>query len=274
MGKYFSIGEISKLSNLSVQTLRHYDKLDLLKPSLVKNNGYRYYSLDQLYLLDLIRFYRKLGLSLSEIKRIIADKIDIEDTIELFQNQQYEIEKQIKELEKQKDLIKKKHKYIKSMLKKPQGTAFLNKKNKIRIAKIKTASKDLESAEIRFRKALKSFTKLNDILSLELLYEIKYEPSVNNKKEEKHSICFIITDDYIEEDNIKICELNEGLYASIIYIDYYDNYKKDVDELFKFIDKKNLHPEGSLYERYIASEFSDKGEKGFMELFIKVCKNP
>ena len=40
MEKYFSIGEISKLSNLSVQTLRHYDKLGLLKPSLVKNNGY------------------------------------------------------------------------------------------------------------------------------------------------------------------------------------------------------------------------------------------
>lgn len=63
MEKYFSIGEISKLSNLSVQTLRHYDELGLLKPSLVKDNGYRYYSLEQFYKLDFITFYRKLGLS-------------------------------------------------------------------------------------------------------------------------------------------------------------------------------------------------------------------
>jgi MerR family transcriptional activator of bmr gene len=88
MEKYFSIGEISKLSNLSVQTLRHYDKLGLLKPSLVKDNGYRYYSLEQFYKLDSIIFYRKLGLSLSEIKEIISNKINIEDALGLLQNQE------------------------------------------------------------------------------------------------------------------------------------------------------------------------------------------
>ncbi len=272
MEKYFSIGEISKLSNLSVQTLRHYDKLGLLKPSLVKDNGYRYYSLEQFYKLDFIIFYRKLGLSLLEIKGIISNKINIEDALELLQNQEYEIDRQIEALQKQRNLIQKKNQYIKSMLTKPLGAVFLNEKPKKKIAKVNITNKDLEDAEISFRKALNTLPKLNDLLTLEVLYEINYE-EVNKKREAKYNIYFNITDNDIEEDeNIKICELQEGLYASILCIDYYSNYEKYVKQLFKFIEDENLRVEGSLYESYIASEFCDDKEKGFMELFIKVAK--
>ncbi|WP_164917309.1 MULTISPECIES: MerR family transcriptional regulator [unclassified Clostridium] len=272
MEKYFSIGEISKLSNLSVQTLRHYDKLGLLKPSLAKDNGYRYYSLEQFYKLDLIIFYRKLGLSLSEIKEIISNKANIEDALGLLQNQEYEMDRQIKELQKQRNLIQKKNQHIKSMLAKPLETAFLNEKPKKKIAKVNMENKNLEDAEISFRKALNTFPKLDDLLNLEVLYEINYE-QFNKNKEAKYNIYFNITDNDIEDDeNIKVCELQEGLYASILYIDYYSNYEKYVRLLFKFIEDENLKAEGSLYESYIASEFCDDREKGFIELFIKVAK--
>lgn len=272
MEKYFSIGEISKLSNLSVQTLRHYDKLGLLKPSLVKDNGYRYYSLEQFYKLDFIIFYRKLGLSLSEIKEIISNKINIEDTLGLLQNQEYEIDRQIKELQKQRNIIQKKSQHIKSMLTKPLGTVFLNEKPKKKIAKVNMVNKDLEDAEVNFRKVLNTLPKLNDLLTLEVIYEINYE-ELNKKRETKYNIYFNITDNDIEEDkNIKISELQEGLYASILCIDYYSNYENYVKQLFKFIKDENLGVNGALYESYIASEFCDDREKGFIELFIKVSK--
>lgn len=272
MEKYFSIGEISKLSNLSVQTLRHYDKLGLLKPSLVKDNGYRYYSLEQFYKLDFIIFYRKLGLSLSEIKEIISNKISIEDALGFLQNQECEIDRQIKELKKRKNLIQKKRQHIKSMLSKPLGKVFLNEKPKKKIAKVNMVNKDLEDAEISFRKVLNTLSKLNDLLTLEVIYETSYE-EINKKRGAKYNIYLDITDNDIEKnENIKICELQKGLYASILYIDYYSNYKKYVKRLFKFIEDENLKVEGSLYESYIASEFCDDKEKGFVELFIKVAK--
>ncbi len=44
----FKIGDFSKLSRVSVKTLRYYDKLGLLKPAHVDHfTGYRYYSADQ-----------------------------------------------------------------------------------------------------------------------------------------------------------------------------------------------------------------------------------
>lgn len=272
MEKYFSIGEISKLVNLSVQTLRHYDKLGLLKPSLVKDNGYRYYSLEQFYKLDYIIFYRKLGLSLLEIKELMSNKINIEGVLELLKNQECEIDRQIKELQIQKNLIRNKNQYIKSMLNKPLGTVFLNEKPKKKFAKVNMANKGLVDAEMNFRKVINNLPRFNELLTLELLYEINYE-DINKKGEVKYNIYFNITDKNIEGDSdIIISELQGGLYASILYIDYYNNYEKYVKQLLKFANEKNLFIEGPLYESYIASEFYDEKEKGFMELFVKVNK--
>lgn len=273
MKKYFSIGEISKLSNLSVQTLRHYDKLELLKPGLVKDNGYRYYSLEQFYKLDFIIFYKKLGLSLLEIKELMLNKVNITEVLGLLENQEAEIDRQIKELQKQKNSIRNKNQYIKSMLTKPLGIPFLNEKPKKKIAKVNMVNKYLEEAEMSFRKVMNKLPKLNDLLTLELLYETNYE-ELNKKGEVKYNIYFTVTDNDIKEDtNIKLCELQGGLYLSIFYIDYYSNCEKYVNELLKFIKDENLCVEGQLYESYIASEFCDDKEKAFMELFVKVTKN-
>lgn len=37
-------GQVSKIFNISKDTLRYYDKMGLLKPEINKSNGYRYYS--------------------------------------------------------------------------------------------------------------------------------------------------------------------------------------------------------------------------------------
>ena len=38
------VKDLSKLTDVSVQTLHHYDRIDLLKPSVRLSNGYRVYS--------------------------------------------------------------------------------------------------------------------------------------------------------------------------------------------------------------------------------------
>ena len=46
--KFYSIGEFSKLIGRTPQTLRDWDKKDVLKPAQVAKSGYRYYSQEQL----------------------------------------------------------------------------------------------------------------------------------------------------------------------------------------------------------------------------------
>ncbi len=62
-----SSGEFSKICHVSRELLIHYDRIGLLKPKVVGSNGYRYYSLEQLYLFDAIRFFVDTGMSTKEI---------------------------------------------------------------------------------------------------------------------------------------------------------------------------------------------------------------
>ena len=63
-----STGEFARMCNVSKELLIHYDKVGLLKPKVIGKNGYRYYSLKQLYLMDAIRFFLDTGMSMKEVK--------------------------------------------------------------------------------------------------------------------------------------------------------------------------------------------------------------
>lgn len=272
MKNYFSIGEISKMANVSVQTLRHYDKLDLLKPSLVKDNGYRYYSLEDFYKLDFIRFYRNLDMPLSDIKDIIISKFTINNIVELLDHQQDELDKKIKALENQKKQIKNKNDYVKNILSKPLGKGFLNEKKSKPIIKFNIKSNQLEEAEFNFREVLNKFPKLNNPLTLELLYEIDTDSFIKTKELKFNSLFMQCNEEYSEFKDFKISHIEEGLYASVFYIDYCDNTEIYIENLLNFIKDNNLKIDGPLYEAYIASEFDESKEKIFMEVFVKVRK--
>jgi DNA-binding transcriptional MerR regulator len=64
-----TVGEVARLSGLSVRALRHYDEIGLLKPMTVGENGYRYYGADELLRLQQILLKRELGVPLDEIRR-------------------------------------------------------------------------------------------------------------------------------------------------------------------------------------------------------------
>ncbi|TKH18506.1 MerR family transcriptional regulator [Bacillus wiedmannii] len=72
MDKY-SIGEISKETNVTTRALRYYEEIGLLKPSYVADSGYRYYSKDDVITLQQITTFKKLGFKLSEIKGVLKE---------------------------------------------------------------------------------------------------------------------------------------------------------------------------------------------------------
>ena len=99
MNKYFSIGELSKHQNISRQTLIFYDKIGLFKPAYVDPlNGYRYYSANQLDVLDTICVMKKVGFSLDEIKNHMKN-YNLDSSLIAMRKQLTIIDNQIKELE-------------------------------------------------------------------------------------------------------------------------------------------------------------------------------
>jgi DNA-binding transcriptional MerR regulator/predicted transcriptional regulator YdeE len=96
----FSIGEFSKLTQLTVKTLRFYHEEGVLIPAFVDpDTGYRYYHPSHIEMARAITYLRSLEFSLSDIKELLHHQAD-EDLLNVLERQQSAVKERIKQLRK------------------------------------------------------------------------------------------------------------------------------------------------------------------------------
>ena len=112
------IGEFSKMMQVTVKTLRHYEQRGLLLPDEVDEwTGYRYYSIAQMQRLNTIRGLQRQGFTLEEIKELLEDGAQM-PSIELLTQKIEATERQLQMLtERRSQLLKwmDSHKRIRTM---------------------------------------------------------------------------------------------------------------------------------------------------------------
>lgn len=112
------IGEFSKIMQVTVKTLRHYEQRELLMPDEVdKWTGYRYYSILQMQRLNTIRYLQRQGFTLEEVKELLEDGVQT-PSIELLTRKIEDTERQLQLLEERRRQLLKwmdSHKQINSM---------------------------------------------------------------------------------------------------------------------------------------------------------------
>lgn len=100
----YTIGEFSKINRITTKTLRHYDKIGLIKPAHVDDwTGYRYYSPHQLPIIRRILHLRDMGFSLEEIDGILSDRINLAG---ILKSREQEIKLSIEEEKRRLDLVR------------------------------------------------------------------------------------------------------------------------------------------------------------------------
>lgn len=100
---YYKTGQFARLANVSERTIRYYDKIGLLKPSFVMENGYRQYSDLDLLKLQKILSLKHLGFSIEEIFPMVMDNTNLKESFEL---QIDLIEDKMSHLQSLKDALK------------------------------------------------------------------------------------------------------------------------------------------------------------------------
>lgn len=96
------IGKMAELNGVTEQTLRHYDKMGILKPCYIDSQtGYRYYDSKQSIVLDLIHYMKSMGMSLEEIRNQL-NTLDMDYMKSMLHQQISAIDKKIIELNDQK----------------------------------------------------------------------------------------------------------------------------------------------------------------------------
>lgn len=101
-----NIKEAEQLTGISSQNIRYYEKQGLICPVRNEDNSYREYSDNDIERLKLIRLFRKLGMPIEELRRLLNGEVDLRSAVEM---QEKRLESQRNELNNALDFCKKIH---------------------------------------------------------------------------------------------------------------------------------------------------------------------
>ncbi len=105
MKNYFSIGEAAKTVNMTRETLRHYDRIGLVKPSQKdKWTNYRYYTEQDIVLLHTVHALQQMDLPLKKIKEVL-EYDDLQKIIDFMEEAEKKADKKIASLQYSKTKI-------------------------------------------------------------------------------------------------------------------------------------------------------------------------
>lgn len=121
----YSTGEIAELCGVSVRTVQYYDREGLLKPESFSEGGRRVYGDEGLKTLQIICMYKKLGLSLTEIKDVISDEANSKKILlSVLSEREKELDDEIRQRLSQRDSIKVIREYLSQGAAMPENTFF------------------------------------------------------------------------------------------------------------------------------------------------------
>lgn len=106
MKKYFSVGEAARAARTTSETLRHYDRIGLVKPSKKDEwTHYRYYTEQDIVRLNTVRALQLMDLPLQEIKKVL-EYDDLEKIIDFLDQAEKKADEKISALQYSKSKIR------------------------------------------------------------------------------------------------------------------------------------------------------------------------
>ena len=271
MDTFFSIGEVSKLHNISVQTLRHYEKKGLIKPSYVnEETGYRYYTIKQFVVIYLIRQCKTMGLSLNEIKTIIDNYTSLDSILSIITNQKNIIDDKIQELQSIRENINYLEMNIKTTLEEGIDNIFIKYHSERKFILYKNIKRYTDEFEINLSKTFSYIHEKYRTMKRILAFSISFD-ELNEEKELSYNNMLISIDEkgIMQEDEVII--MPEGKYLTINFDDDYNDTSLYYSKMMKFIKDNKIEVDGNFYEMYIMTRVgSDGREKSLGKVEIKI----
>lgn len=261
----YSIGQVEKICNIPIRTLRYYDSIKLVIPSFRDaESNYRYYSKDQMVTICIIRKLRMLGFGLKEIHNIIND-----NNAHILEES---IDSKLSEISKEIENLQQKYAYgyaFSQRLKKGVDILSLYSKDDI-------LSKDISIEEIPdsylffTKKIMKNYS--NKDVSLERWVEL-INLSNNLNIESKGSIVVTYYSNPLDQFLYKDINIEFGMYlespieslnckkfggftaATTIHIGDYANIIHTHIKMIQYLNKNNYKINGNISEEFIISPF-------------------
>ncbi len=247
----FSIGEFSKLTGLTVKTLRFYHEQNLLLPSRVEGqSGYRYYAEDKIEIARMISTLRELEFTISDIHEILNQYDDEADILQYVEQHLDFISQRMKQdrltIQSLRKILNKEKEALKMM----QTTGF------------EMQEKEIESLLVagirmkgRYGDCGKGFAELGKKVGrymhgkpMMLCYDTEYR-----EEDADYEVCFPVNEKCRSRniEGVSVRELPAGKCLSLLHRGPYDELRRSYEVLMRIVNERNLELEEFSREIYI-----------------------
>ncbi|HWQ79693.1 MAG TPA: MerR family transcriptional regulator, partial [Anaerovoracaceae bacterium] len=141
MGKYLAIGEFAALCGVKKDTIFHYDEIGILKPDHIAENGYRYYSPNQVMIFEIITTLKSAGMSLKEILKY-SSRQNSKEFLDLLREKRHELMETQRRLADRKEFVDNTIGIIETSLNIDLGEVYLEQCGEEYLVIIETPSSD------------------------------------------------------------------------------------------------------------------------------------
>lgn len=249
----FTIGEVSKIKNISIDALRHYDKIGLLKPEYVdEKTNYRYYGANQFFLIELIQYCKSLEIPLLQIKALLKESNQDSFTSFLMQ-QKDNINSKINDYLQMLILIDNISKKVAdyNTSKKEKGTYFKHVPQRNIVYSEYDGTHRGTNSQITYSQLYNSIAQAN----MHISYHGGFIHSVEHHQITTKYI-FESVSEFCGETDLATKVLPSGNYLCITYCE--DNFNERLDLLLQEMEKKQITSKLIIDTYFLDGEFHSK----------------
>ncbi len=268
---YITTGELAKLMGITKETLFHYDEIGLFQPAVVTENGYRYYEVGQMELLDAILLLKELGMPLKNIRELLGSRSP-EKILEVFAEREQKIQEEIAKLENMERWISHRKKRIQ--------TGLHIRTDEILVQHFPEryylySSVESEWEEDRYKKLNELITRfLESNPGFKSDYEVAYiqhGKDVEQGIHDRNDNAVVLLEN--RSSDLPCRAFPEGDYVTAYHHGNWQTIESTYDRLLAYIQEHDLLVESDYLERYLIDVLAaDDMNSYVIEITVKIKK--
>lgn len=269
----YSIGEVSKICNVSKKTLRFYDKIGLISPDVVsEENNYRFYSKDTLLFVPVIKYFKQMGFKLEEMKEFLQGSS--------YESHERGFYHKIEELREQENQI-----HMSSISVQDWYKLILEADSVIKNNVTEVSIKFVDSMTTCYMEQEFNQNYKASIINIEwtnYLEESKqaitgavnlWFKNYREKNEGKNSTCRIFQKCITDCSSMPTMTVGGDMVASCYHIGSHETLNETYDKILKWADEHGYECSDESIERYVTDYWTIQDSDEFVtEILIKVSR--
>ncbi len=269
---YFKISEVARLTNVTRQTLIFYDKKDLVKPAFVDTNQYRYYTVAQIHLIQIINMLKEFDVPLKTIKFYLHNK-DKDQLMDLLNSVQQDMVTRIERTKNYLQIIDQKKALLqKSMEDLSEDQVIFEDRPAIEVLTSERLTV-ADQGEGHFQKAHDFEKKLHQVGLIGLGLNTIVEQDFVTRDYQNHISYFCVPLSSPRRD-LKTRMIPAGTYAVTYHHGKFQSANKAYVRLIDTISSSGYVIDGDSYETIISNFLTEDDDADYrLEIAVKVKKS-